>query len=154
MRPARSLTELLFGPALTVTAWSDQPNPGPATPPARDPRALNWFLGLGLGGLAALLTGLIWDAGQHARDPELAHREGLLTLANPGHLLLFLGIVAAATGMARALWAGWGWPPTRAGRAVLLHGPRAGGGGRRLRDEPGRRARPGGRRLPDPLARA
>jgi hypothetical protein len=45
MRPARSLTELLFGPALTVTAWSDQPNPGPATPPARDPRALNWFLG-------------------------------------------------------------------------------------------------------------
>jgi hypothetical protein len=45
MRPARSLTELLFGPALTVTAWSDQPNPGPATPPARDQRALNWFLG-------------------------------------------------------------------------------------------------------------
>ena len=76
MRPARSLTELLFGPALTVTAWSDQPNPGPAAPPTRRsqglpgraPGGLNWFLGLGLGGLAALLTGLIWDAGLHARS--------------------------------------------------------------------------------------
>ena len=126
MRPARSLTELLFGPALTVAAWSDQPNPGPATPPARDPRALNWFLGLGLGGLAALLTGLIWDAGLHARDPELAHREGLLTLANPGHLLLFLGIVAAAVGMAGAVWVRLGlaadprW--SRRARALLLLG--------------------------------
>jgi len=126
MRPARSLTELLFGPALTVAAWSDQPNPGPATPPARDPRALNWFLGLGLGGLAALLTGLIWDAGLHARDPELAHREGLLTLANPGHLLLFAGIVAAAVGLAGAVWARLGlatdprW--SRRARCLLLLG--------------------------------
>jgi hypothetical protein len=52
MRPARSLAERLLGPALTVTAWSDQPNPGPAAPPARGPRGLNGFLALGLGGLA------------------------------------------------------------------------------------------------------
>ena len=130
MRPARSLTELLFGPALTVTAWSDQPNRhqtgAPARPAGSHPRAHGWFLGLGLGGLATLLTGLIWDAGLHARDPELAHREGLLTLANPGHLLLFLGIVAATTGMAGAVWARLGlasdprW--SRRARALLLLG--------------------------------
>jgi hypothetical protein len=116
MRPARSITELLFGPALTLTAWSDHPNTGqtgpPATPPARRPdgrpgrdlRGLGRFLALGLAGLGALLTGLIWDAGLHAGDPELAHREGLFTRSNPGHLLLFAGIVTAAVGLAGAAW--------------------------------------------------
>jgi hypothetical protein len=134
MRPVRTITELLFAHAIAITGWSDHPTtlrtgspanpagPGPGASPGRDLRGLGWFLGLGLVGLAVLLTGLILDAGLHAHNPELVHQEGLLTLSNPGHLLLFVGIVAVAIGMAGATWTrlGLATDPRRSRRARCL----------------------------------
>src|SRR5437588_623979 len=60
---------------------------------------------LGLAGLGAVLTvaGLALDAFLHARDPTLIHREGLLTLSNPGHLLLVVGTGTTVAAIALAL---------------------------------------------------
>jgi hypothetical protein len=134
MRPVRTITELLFAPAIAITGRSNRPTThqtdvpgGPSAsghggPSGRDLTHLGWFLGLGLAGLAVLLAGLIWDASMHANNPELAHQEGLLTLSNPGHLLLFIGIVAVAVGMVGAIWArlGLSTDPRRSRRARCL----------------------------------
>jgi hypothetical protein len=113
MGPVRAITELLFAPAVAITG-ADRPATdrtgapaGPATPgrpSARAVRDLGRWVGLGLAGLATLLTGLVWDAVVHTQRPDLSHQERLFTLANPGHLLLFAGVVMAAAGLAGAAW--------------------------------------------------
>src|SRR2546427_8082375 len=62
------------------------------------------FLSTGLLGVAALLGGLALDSCLHARDPELAHREGLFALGNPGHALLGIGIGLVVVGVVGAAY--------------------------------------------------
>ncbi len=57
------------------------------------------FLITGVVGVAALLLGLALDAYLHAQDPTLAHREGIFTLSNPGHVLLGTGIALVVIGL-------------------------------------------------------
>ncbi len=47
---------------------------------------------LTLSGTVALLMGLGWDMVLHRLDPALAVREGIFTLANPGHALVAAGL--------------------------------------------------------------
>jgi hypothetical protein len=60
------------------------------------------FLALGLLGMTSLLVGLAVDAYLHAKDPTLAHREGLFSLSNPGHVLLGLGTALVVIGLVGA----------------------------------------------------
>jgi hypothetical protein len=62
------------------------------------------FLSAGLLGVVALLAGLAIDAYLHAKDPTLAHREGLFTLSNPGHVLLGIGIALVVVGVVGAAY--------------------------------------------------
>ena len=57
------------------------------------------FLITGVVGVAALLLGLALDAYLHVQDPSLAHREGIFTLSNPGHVLLGTGIALVVIGL-------------------------------------------------------
>jgi hypothetical protein len=61
------------------------------------------FLSIGFVGLLATLGGLAWDAELHARDPELAHNEGVFTLSNPGHLVFLFGVVMVGIGLTGAI---------------------------------------------------
>jgi hypothetical protein len=62
------------------------------------------FLSAGLLGVVALLSGLAFDSYLHAKDPSLAHREGLFTLGNPGHVLLGTGIALVVVGVVGAAY--------------------------------------------------
>jgi hypothetical protein len=62
------------------------------------------FLTAGLAGVVALLGGLALDAYLHAKDPTLAHREGIFTLSNPGHVLLGIGIALVVVGVVGAAY--------------------------------------------------
>jgi hypothetical protein len=62
------------------------------------------FLSAGLLGVVALLAGLAIDSYLHAQDPTLAHREGLFTLSNPGHVLLGIGIALVVVGVVGAAY--------------------------------------------------
>lgn len=62
------------------------------------------FLSAALAGVAALLAGLAIDSYLHAKDPTLAHREGLFTLSNPGHVLLGIGIALVVVGVLGAAY--------------------------------------------------
>ena len=57
------------------------------------------FVYAGLAGAVALLGGLALDSYLHARDPSLAHREGVFTLTNPGHLMLGIGMALVVVGV-------------------------------------------------------
>ena len=53
---------------------------------------------LTLAGTVALLVGLGWDIVLHGLDPSLATREGILTLTNPGHVLVAAGLSLTVAG--------------------------------------------------------
>jgi len=75
--------------------------------------ALSVALSVALSGVALMLPGLGVDAWLHARDATLAEREGIFTLTNPGHALLFAGVVMITGGVIAAFYITWG---------MVLHG--------------------------------
>src|SRR5207244_1292622 len=83
------------------------------------------FLAAGVLGVAALLLGQAWDFYLHAADPTLAHREGIFTLTNPGHVLLGAGLILVVVGVLGAGYShlpigSWGRRAFLAGFLVLI----------------------------------
>ncbi|MFN0096202.1 MAG: hypothetical protein ACKVVT_15680 [Dehalococcoidia bacterium] len=66
-------------------------------------------------GLALHLAGLGWDVYLHSRDSTLAAREGVITLKNPSHVLIFAGVGLITGGL---LGVAWLWLSERAFRGV------------------------------------
>src|SRR5436305_1271632 len=62
-------------------------------------RVTRWAPWVTVAGVVALLLGLSWDAVLHKLDPQLAEREGIFTLSNPGHLLFAGGIALIVAGV-------------------------------------------------------
>ncbi|MEX1195825.1 MAG: hypothetical protein WD904_03780 [Dehalococcoidia bacterium] len=63
--------------------------------------------GLMLLGVFVLLDGFAVDAWLHGRDETLAAREGLFTLSNPGHLLIFIGLAVTILGACIGPYSRW-----------------------------------------------
>src|SRR6478672_8793351 len=82
-------------------------------------RASGYGLGLASGGTALQLVGLSWDALLHHFDPELAAREEVVSLVNPSHLMVVVGLGLTALGVALVLGA-LGWPRRDNGRRGRL----------------------------------
>jgi len=83
------------------------------------------FLAAGVLGVAALLLGQAWDFYLHAADPTLAHREGIFTLTNPGHVLLGTGLILVVVGVLGAAYShlpvgSWGRRAFLTGFLVLI----------------------------------
>lgn len=55
-------------------------------------------------GLCVQLIGIIWDTLLHNHDPTLAERESVVSLANPGHLLIAAGTTVTVVGIALCLY--------------------------------------------------
>jgi hypothetical protein len=72
-------------------------------------------------GAAAQLIGLGWDAVLHRMDPDLAAREGVFTLTNPGHALFAGGLALVVAGIGMILIGGGkGGRVARYGSAAVL----------------------------------
>lgn len=66
---------------------------------SRTRRLLSLWPWVVFSGVAILLVGLAWDAILHRLDPDLAAREGIFTLTNPGHVLFGGGIAVIVGGL-------------------------------------------------------
>ena len=91
-------------------------------------RRSGFWIGAALAGVLVLVTGLALDGVMHARNPNLVHEEGLFTLSNPGHLLIFIGTAVATGAMILAGWLAAASAPVRVSVAIAGIGVVGGAG--------------------------
>jgi hypothetical protein len=72
-----------------------------------------------IGGVVVQLAGLSLDGALHARDTDLAAREGAFALGNPGHLLFAVGLTLSVLGLISGLRTPV-WRGRRSGVSALL----------------------------------